>query len=77
MDRVVQRMRISYLSILKAGEKSDCAMSPGQMLLVVFDGLFERVGTELRQLVELVRNAQQPQIWKKIDVIKEAKQLQV
>ena len=69
-------MRTSYQAVLDVGEE-DLTMSPGKMLVVAFDGLFSRLTADQRHLVELIRTTQPPVVWKKIDVIKEAKSLQV
>ena len=52
-------------------------LSPGQMLLMGFNGLFTRLDDDFLKLLECVDMMQVPEIWKKVDVIKEAKSLQV
>lgn len=52
-------------------------LTPGQMLLMGFNGLFTRLEEEFASLLESVDSLQVPSMWRKVDVIKEAKSLQV
>ena len=52
-------------------------LTPGQMLLMGFNGLFTRLGSDFDTMLERIQKIQVPDIWRKVDVIKEARALKV
>ena len=62
--------------LMERGQESQ-GLSSGQMLLMGFDGLFTRLDDEFGTLLECVDMMQVPEVWKKVDVVREAKSLQV
>ena len=52
-------------------------LSPGQMLLMGFDGLFTRLDTEFSQLLSCVSAIDIPDAWGKVDAVCQARALQV
>lgn len=52
-------------------------LSPGQMLLMGFDGLFTRLDTEFSQLLSCVSAIDIPEAWGKVDTVCQASTLQV
>lgn len=52
-------------------------LSPGQMLLMGFDGLFTRLDTEFSQLLSCVSAIDIPEAWGKVDAVCQARALQV
>lgn len=55
----------------------DASKSPGQMLLMGFNGLFEKLQVEGSQLTTTLCALNIPPLWKKIDQLKEANMLTV
>lgn len=49
----------------------------GQLLLVVFAGLFSRVESDFKTFVNAVTSLQLPEIWKLVDMVIEAQAIQV
>lgn len=47
------------------------------MLVMGFNGLFTRLTNDFNDMLEVVLQIQVPDVWKKIDVVREAKGLQV
>ena len=52
-------------------------LSPGQMLLMGFDGLFTCFDTEIDHLMSGIVSLDFPDSWAKVDAIREARALQV
>ncbi|WAQ96320.1 SMG1-like protein [Mya arenaria] len=73
----VSSMEAQFKSLLESGMSgSPQELTPGQMLLMGFNGLFTRLEDEFSTLLECIDGLQVPTVWKKVDVIKEAKSLQ-
>ncbi|XP_052759875.1 serine/threonine-protein kinase SMG1-like [Mya arenaria] len=74
----VSSMEAQFKSLLESGMSgSPQELTPGQMLLMGFNGLFTRLEDEFSTLLECIDGLQVPTVWKKVDVIKEAKSLQL
>ncbi|KAL4241086.1 Serine/threonine-protein kinase smg1 [Mactra antiquata] len=73
---IVNGIRQHFLLLLEGGNGSQ-ELTPGQMLLMGFNGLFIRLDDKFSALLECVDMLQVPDIWKKVDVIREAKSLQL
>lgn len=76
MMTVVKKMQVQYQEIL-AGPGEGEEMSPGQMLLMGFNGLFTRLEDEFIGLMDSMDSLQVPEVWKKVDAVREGKAMQV
>lgn len=72
----IQHIKLNFLHLLDGGGGGQ-DLTPGQMLLMGFNGLFTRLDDEFRTLLECMDMMKVPDVWKKVDVIREAKSLQV
>ena len=52
-------------------------LTPGQMLLMGFNGLFTQLGADFDAMLDAIGHIQAPDTWKMIDVVKEAQSIQV
>ena len=57
------------------GQGSD--LTSGQMLLMGFNGLFTRLDDDFTNLLEAMDAINVPDIWKKVDAVREARSMQV
>ncbi|KAH3864467.1 hypothetical protein DPMN_027485, partial [Dreissena polymorpha] len=73
----VTRIRAVFKDLLETGVTGVQDLTPGQMLLMGFNGLFTRLEEEFSSLLESVDSLQVPSMWRKVDVVKEAKSLQL
>lgn len=64
-------MKIRYQGLLHATE----ILTPGKMLLMGFNGLFEKLEMDFTNLTNILGNLDVPMCWRKLDQIKEAKSL--
>jgi PI-3-kinase-related kinase SMG-1 len=71
----IEGIKRHFLQLLDGGGCQE--LTPGQMLLMGFNGLFTRLDDEFNTLLECMDMMIVPDIWKKVDVIREAKSLQV
>ncbi|XP_048758488.2 serine/threonine-protein kinase SMG1-like [Ostrea edulis] len=76
MMTVVKKMQVQYQEIL-AGPGEGEEMSPGQMLLMGFNGLFTRLEDEFIGLMDSMDSLQVPEVWKKVDAVREGKAMQL
>ena len=67
------------LRTVAAEEQESWEHSNGYMLLMVFQGLFRHLDTDLHHMIEQFSTllAHSPLNWKKVDIIKESRSLQV
>lgn len=70
MERVAS-FRAQYALLTQTQD----VLSPGKMLLMGFNGLFEKLSQEMHNLIDTVGNLEVPASWKKLDQIKEAKNI--
>jgi len=75
MITAVKRMQIQYSELLQSQDSAD--LSPGQMLLMGFNGLFTRLEQEFADLMIAIDSLQVPNIWRKVDAVREGKSMQV
>lgn len=68
-------MQTQYQEILAGSGEGD--MSPGQMLLMGFNGLFTRLEDEFTGLMEAMDSLKVPEVWRKVDAVREGKAMQV
>lgn len=73
----VQTVQRKFIGLLECGVSGMNELSPGQMLLMGFNGLFTRLDDEFHTVLACVDTMSVPDVWKKVDVIREAKSLQV
>ncbi len=52
-------------------------MTPGQMLLMGFSGLFTRLENDFSDMLDAISAVQLPDVWKKVDRVKEAGAIRV
>lgn len=74
---MVGKMRGMLNELLQGPDQESTELTPGQMLLMGFNGLFTRLDHEFMEMLEQLDSASVPDIWKKVDVVREAKALQV
>lgn len=77
---IVANMRLRFETLLsRPAEVQDLnqeeTLTPGQMLLMGFNGLFEKLQMEGNALVAILSSLDIPINWKKIDQIREAKEM--
>ena len=69
-------MEEHFMQIIEGkGHGSD--LTSGQMLLMGFNGLFTRLDDEFSSMLETVDGLNVPDIWKKVDAVREARSMQV
>lgn len=64
-------MKVHFQGLLHAHEH----LTPGRMLLMGFNGLFEKLEMDFTNLTNILGNLDVPMCWRKLDQIKEAKSL--
>lgn len=82
---VVAKLRSKYESLLlrspealsAASEVGEDSLVPGQMLLMGFNGLFEKLQLEGNALIAALDTLDTPLSWKKVDQVREAKAMSV
>ena len=73
---MVTMMEEHFMQIIEGkGHGSD--LTSGQMLLMGFNGLFTRLDDEFSSMLETVDGLNVPDIWKKVDAVREARSMQV
>ena len=74
-----KRLRQRFLELLQGEAVNEEAMNltPGQMLLMGFNGLFTRLDADFTAMLEATGTLDLPDTWRKVDVIREARGLQV
>ncbi|KOC68709.1 Serine/threonine-protein kinase SMG1 [Habropoda laboriosa] len=80
IQNVVNNMRIRFEALLSRPAEiqepnQDEALTPGQMLLMGFNGLFEKLQMEGNGLIATLSTLEIPHSWRKIDQIREAKEM--
>ncbi|CAK9817618.1 Serine/threonine-protein kinase SMG1 [Anthophora quadrimaculata] len=80
IQNVVNNMRIRFEALLSRPAEiqelnQDEALTPGQMLLMGFNGLFEKLQMEGNALIATLSTLEIPHSWRKIDQIREAKEM--
>lgn len=65
-------LKIRYEALLHS---TGDVLSPGKMLLMGFNGLFQKINLEYNNLINMLSNLDVPTSWKKLDQVKEAKSL--
>ena len=80
VQNLVANMRVRFETLLSRPADAqelnqDETLTPGQMLLMGFNGLFEKLQMEGNALVTTLSSLEIPLCWKKIDQIREAKEM--
>lgn len=70
-------MRQSFNELLQSSNMETSELTPGQMLLMVFNGLFTQLDNDFTDMLEMIDSVKVPDIWRKVDMVREAKGLQV
>lgn len=73
--QTVKMMRSKFDGLLQGSNTAD--LSPGQMLLMGFNGLFTRLDADFTSMLDATAQLDVPDCWSKIDVVKEARSMQV
>lgn len=76
VQTIVSYLRSKFETLLRR-PCEDTSKSPGQMLLMGFNGLFEKLQVEGGQLTTALCSLNVPSVWKKIDQLKESNTLTV
>eukprot|EP00106_Octopus_bimaculoides_P021655 XP_014789097.1 PREDICTED: serine/threonine-protein kinase SMG1-like isoform X1 [Octopus bimaculoides] len=74
---VVLKLENRFKELLKTADTEPVDLSPGQMLLMAFNGLFVKLETEFAGFLEIMEGMEITDSWKKVDMIKEAKSFQL
>lgn len=76
---MAKRLRQRFSELLQGEQVNDEAMNmtPGQMLLMGFNGLFTRLDAEFSAMMEAISCLDVPDTWRKVDIVREARVLQV
>ena len=80
IQSVVNNMRLRFEALLSRPAEiqepnQDETLTPGQMLLMGFNGLFEKLQMEGNALIATLNTLDIPSSWRKIDQIREAKEM--
>lgn len=75
-QHVVQELRAAFEALVHSPEAAD-TLSPGQMLFMGFNGLFENIALGGNSLIATLSTLQTPVSWKNVDQLREAKALLV
>lgn len=80
IQNVVNNMRLRFEAMLSRPAEiqepnQDETLTPGQMLLMGFNGLFEKLQMEGNALIATLSTLDIPSSWRKIDQIREAKEM--
>ncbi|KAJ8319497.1 hypothetical protein KUTeg_004588 [Tegillarca granosa] len=76
MITVVKRMQIQYAELLEGQDPEATELTPGQMLLMGFNGLFTRLEDEFTDLMESMDSLEVPDVWRKVDAVREGRSMQ-
>lgn len=74
VQNIIANIRTQFEALLHSQSSSD-SLTPGQMLLMGFNGLFDKLQVESHNLITTLSSLETPSCWKKIDQFKEAKAL--
>ncbi|XP_048245963.1 serine/threonine-protein kinase SMG1-like isoform X1 [Haliotis rufescens] len=74
---IVRNMQCDFNKLLQGSDHDSGDLTPGQMLLMGFNGLFTRLENEFASMLEAIDSVQVPDVWRKVDVVKEAKSMQL
>lgn len=75
-ENIVKDLRAGFEPLVTSPETPD-AMSPGLMLFMGFNGLFENLAIGTNKLISALSTLQTPSAWKTVDQVREAKALSV
>lgn len=80
-DIIVKKMRAGFDALLMSGPqdgiKELVTMTSGQMLLMGFSGLFTRLDHDFTAMLDSTVRVQVPDLWRKVDIVQEARSYQV
>ena len=72
----VRILRSKYDELLNTQDEVT-VLTPSQMLLMGFNGLFTQLDADFTIILDQVAQLNMPDTWRKVDVIREARALQV
>ena len=72
-------LRARFSRLLQGEQVNNEAMNmtSGQMLLMGFNGLFTRLEADFSTMMDAITNLHHPDAWRKVDIVREGKGLQV
>lgn len=76
-QNIVHKLQNQFNDLLKIPDAEPTDLSPGQMLLMAFNGLFIKLETEFSGLMEATELVDVADNWRNVDLIKEAKSYQL
>lgn len=68
----MKAVKLEYQNLFHTNEQQ---LSPGKMLLMGFNGLFDKLDSEFNNLISILCNLEVPACWRKLDQVKDAKTL--
>ncbi|KAK3583612.1 hypothetical protein CHS0354_039435 [Potamilus streckersoni] len=74
---LVRKMQAAFAELVEGQSQDSSDMTPGQMLLMGFNGLFARLESEFTELMDSMDFIQVPDAWRKVDLVREAKSMQL
>ncbi|KAL5019170.1 hypothetical protein ScPMuIL_004892 [Solemya velum] len=74
---VVRKMQQQFMSLVEGTESEATEMTSGQMLLMGFNGLFTQLDNEFAELLEAFDALRVPDVWRKVDAVRDAKSMQL
>ncbi|CAH1794898.1 unnamed protein product [Owenia fusiformis] len=74
---LVKKLQADFNYLLQGHDPEYNELTSGQMLLMGFNGLFTRLDADFSDMLEAISSIDVPDIWRKVDVIQEAKSLQL
>lgn len=72
---ILSNLRRDFENLLHANQTTSDNLTPGQMLLMGFNGLFDKLQVDSHNLISTLASIETPSCWKKIDQFKDAKSL--
>ena len=73
----VRILRQKFDALLQGDSPVMSELTPGQMLLMGFNGLFTQLDADFTSMLDQVAKLSVPDTWRKVDVVKEARSIQV
>lgn len=69
---IIETMKKNFDLLMKGEEPEISDLSPGQMLLMGFNGLFTKLESDMTDLLTSLNQLNPPILWRKVDLVREA-----
>ncbi|XP_067130817.1 serine/threonine-protein kinase SMG1 [Centruroides vittatus] len=69
---VIETMKKNFDMLMKGEEPEISDLTPGQMLLMGFNGLFTKLESDMTDLLTSLNHLNPPILWRKVDLVREA-----